>query len=93
MLLVSFAEKMRVEVINVAALFATDVALPRIGFRMTSFVEEVEGLVGEADAAERAVQGGGEGMTLERGALPEAGVRVNSSYRHCSTSALQVISQ
>lgn len=52
--LVTLAEEVRVELVDVAALLAADVALPGVGVAVAALVEEVEGGVGERYSAERA---------------------------------------
>lgn len=48
----ALAEQMRVELVHVAALLPADVALPRIGVRMATLVQEIERLIRESDPAE-----------------------------------------
>lgn len=50
--LMALAKKVRVEFVDVAALFAADVALPGVGVAVAPFVQEVEGGVGECYRAE-----------------------------------------
>lgn len=55
-LLMTFAEQVRVELVDVTTLFSAYVAFPRVSVRVASFVEEVEGLIGKADPAEDALK-------------------------------------
>lgn len=48
----ALAEQVRVELIDIVQLLATDVALPRIALAVAALVQEVECLVGELDATE-----------------------------------------
>lgn len=48
----ALAEQMRVELIDIVELLATDVALPGIALAVAALVQEVECLVGELDATE-----------------------------------------
>lgn len=48
----ALAEQMRVELIDIVQLLATDVALPGIALAVAALVQEVECLVGELDATE-----------------------------------------
>lgn len=52
----TFAQQVRVELVDVVHLFAANVALPRIALAVTALVQEVESLVGELDATEQALQ-------------------------------------
>jgi len=52
----AFAQQMRIEFVDIRARLAANVALPRIGFTVTAFVQEVERLIGKLDAAIRAQQ-------------------------------------
>lgn len=52
----TLAEQVGVELVDVAALLAADVALPRVGVAVAALVQEVQRRVGERDAAERAHQ-------------------------------------
>lgn len=54
--LVTLAEQMGVEFVNVAHLLAADVALPRIALAVATLVKEVQCLIGELDSAEQALQ-------------------------------------
>lgn len=54
LLLVALAQQMRIEFVDVVALFATDVALPRIALAMATLVQEVERFVRKLDATEQA---------------------------------------
>lgn len=56
--LVALAEQMRVEFVHVTALFAADVALPRVGVAVAALVEEVERGVRERDGTEGADERG-----------------------------------
>lgn len=47
----TLTQQMRIELVHIRAGFRTDVALPRIGFAMTTLVEEVERLIGKFNAA------------------------------------------
>lgn len=55
--LVTLAQEMGVELVDVAALFPADVALPGVGVAVAALVQEVQGGVGERDGAEGAHQG------------------------------------
>lgn len=52
LLLVALAQQVRVELVDVVELLATDVAPPRIAVTVAALVQEVQCLVGELDAAE-----------------------------------------
>lgn len=54
--LVALAQQVGVELVDVAALLAADVALPGVGVAVAALVQEVERGVGEGDGAERAHQ-------------------------------------
>lgn len=58
-LLMTLAEKMRVEIVYVVTLLPADVALPRVRVAVAALMQEVEGGVGEGDGAEGADQRGG----------------------------------
>lgn len=47
----AFAQQMRIELINIRACFGADVTLPRVRLAVAAFVQKVECLVGELDAA------------------------------------------
>lgn len=49
---------MGVEVVHVAALLAADVTLPGVGVAVAAFMQEVQGGVGEGNAAERTYERG-----------------------------------
>lgn len=55
----TFAEQVGVELVDVAALLAADVALPGVGVAVAALVQEVERGVGERDGAEGAHERGG----------------------------------
>lgn len=48
----ALAEQVRVELIDIVQLLATDVALPRIALAVAALVQKVECLVGELNATE-----------------------------------------
>lgn len=50
-LLVTLTQQMRIKFVNVTALFAANVAFPRISVRMAAFVEEIQRLIGESYTA------------------------------------------
>lgn len=52
----ALTEQVRVELVHVVHLFAAYIALPRIAFAVAALVQEVEGLVGELNAAEETLQ-------------------------------------
>lgn len=52
----AFAEQMRVELVHVVHLLATDVTLPRVALAVAALVQEVERLVRELDTAEQTLQ-------------------------------------
>lgn len=54
--LVTLAQQVRIELVHVVQLLAAYVALPRVALAVTALVQEVQGLVGELDAAEEALQ-------------------------------------
>lgn len=52
----ALTQQMRIEFVHIVALFAADVALPRIALGMAALVQKVQCLIGEFDAAEKALQ-------------------------------------
>lgn len=46
----TFTQQMRIELVDIRACLGADVALPRIGFAVTSLVQEVERLIRKLDA-------------------------------------------
>lgn len=54
--LVALAEQVRIELVHIVTLLSADVALPRVAFAVTAFVEEVQRLIGEFNAAEQALK-------------------------------------
>lgn len=52
LLLVTFAQQMRIEFVDIVALFATNVALPRIALAVAALVQEVQRFVRKLDATE-----------------------------------------
>lgn len=56
---------MRVELVDVAALLAADIALPRVGVGVTALVQEIERLIRKCDAAVSALQAGAQPLAAD----------------------------
>lgn len=51
-LLMAFAQQMRIEFVDIVALFATNVTFPWVAFAVAALVQKVQRLIGEFDSAE-----------------------------------------